>query len=825
MRGRIFLVIFLILLASGGIFYYFKSFKPALNKTKESASPTIVQLMPFPTVVSGEDGKRDASLYELLINKSKKIISISNGRLDFSEFFAKKNIYFDNLFLHFFYDDKTSKVKFNGHISADNNPIDIDGEYNLDDKNNILLQMKFHSNIYDLTVNSVYTPHSNNIDEGSVKGQFTLDSNDLFKTSDEFRHLANILGVQFVSNEKAHITGEFTYNDQVFTLKNAELKSTNADLNLTLDSKSGEKYDLISKLHINKMNLDEMIIEKDRKGLGKFVTLASLIIDEYGKEYDIGGTIVADDVILNKKHLTNLSMSLTCDPNKNVTVKDFTVTIEKNNKLTSSGTLTHNQYRPIYQGDLQFNSSDTKVLLEILGVKNPQAIFADHKATFDSKIMMTPILVNLTDIKLHDQTLDAEGDLRLSYYGNKFKAVKANLSINNFDANQETIIHKLVNKYDLLAKSNDKSFTESILSFRKFNSIYDLSLNLNDFKYNDQVIQQAGADVVLRADALKIQNISVKSPISNFSGKFSVDVNQKKKPYMSLMLSGDKVDGDILLGILLHGTSVNKQLLPKHDESLPNDSSQNTAYNLPNYPIHLFRFDKFDGYLNLKFNEVNFGKQKFNDFYFDSVMKDNLINVRKFNLNMFDGYLQSVGNVTLSPFAFNVAYSYTGAKLKDIAKSLFNSNRFAGKLNMTGNIYGKGNDLHEIINTMGGSFTFKTNKLLAKNFNANALLNTYGTYIPKDFDNNISKGETIFKSFSGQSKLENGKLKIKDAEFSTNKTDGKVNSEINLLNGAQTTVTSFAFVGENNQVDGFNISFVGPINNPKVKLGTESANN
>jgi hypothetical protein len=193
-------------------------------------------------------------------------------------------------------------------------------------------------------------------------------------------------------------------------------------------------------------------------------------------------------------------------------------------------------------------------------------------------------------------------------------------------------------------------------------------------------------------------------------------------------------------------------------------------------------------------------------------------------MNIFSGYLQSVGNVTLSPFAYNVAFSLNNADVKTVASNLFDSDRFAGILNMTGNIYGKGNTIYEIINQSGGSLTFKVLKFVFKRFNIDAVTNTYGTYIPDNFDTNLYNGITNFKSIEGKGIIENGLLKITNAEFSTNKVDGKLNAAYDLLLGNQTSIASLAFIDGAGKVDGFNISFVGPINNSQVKLGTASVN-
>ncbi|MEQ9116402.1 MAG: AsmA-like C-terminal region-containing protein [Rickettsiales bacterium] len=821
MRGKFFLVVFFLVAIFGGAYYYYGDLKPHLQLLdKKEKNQTVVQILPFPVVLADSQGQRNSSLYDLLKGKTKHIVSVSNARLDFSGLFKKKDMYFDGAFINFSYNEDSKKVHFNGTLHGGAKDQEINGDYYFDGKNNIILNVKFSSDIHTLNLQSTYTPSGHNLDEGTLKGQFAYQSNDLFNSSEEFANLSSILGVKFRAKENAKFSGEFEYEDE-FKLKNTHFISDNAEFSLAIDTPKDKRYDLISSLNISRMNLDGIFQQQDNKAISKFVSLGSLVLSEYAKGYELLGEVKANGIQLNKTTLNNLEIDIDCNEHKRADVKKFQVQVNKNHFIYSKGTLDNDVHRPKYHGDLVVKSNDSEGLLSLFGFDNADELAAEHNLTMKSKIILTPVMMDLSDFKVEDSKFNAQGDLRISYYPNDFKSVYAKLSLDDFDINSDTMINNFVKRYNFLTNSNKNTFTQENLNFRKFKSIYDVSLNFNNLKYGEHKIDLAKAQIVLRNDAFNIHDIHVESPMSNFTGHFGIDTSHAK-PYLTLVVSGDSVDGNMLHGLIFGNNAQQNSNESVYSKNQSNDP-KNVAYQLPNYNLDFFRFDKFNGYLKLKFKDMVFEDMKINDFYLDSVIENGLVKIRKLNTRLFDGYLQSLGNIALSPFAYNIAYSYSGGDIGKLSRELFGSERFKGKLNMTGNLYGKGASLHEVAASSGGVFNFRASKLQADKFNIKTLLNTYGTYLPKDFDNKIGKGSTDFKFFKGKAEVENGHLIIKESEFSADKVDGKLSSDLNLFNGAQTTAASFAYLDNNGKVDGFNISFVGPINDPKLKFGTEAS--
>ena len=141
MRKLVGIVIILILLGMAYLGYVFTQDR-AEDGLHDSNTKVSLQLLPFPLIIAN-DGSKNDSLLELLLNKDKNIVSIHDGKLEFANVlpFGSK-VFFEGVSLDFAYDHQENKVKFSGNISNKINTV-ISGEYYLNDKNNVVYNLPF----------------------------------------------------------------------------------------------------------------------------------------------------------------------------------------------------------------------------------------------------------------------------------------------------------------------------------------------------------------------------------------------------------------------------------------------------------------------------------------------------------------------------------------------------------------------------------------------------------------------------------------------------------------------------------------------------------
>ncbi len=816
MNRRLIVISVIILAILGGSFYFFANSTKHSSHIGKGKQGETIEFMPFPVIISNDTGKKDNILYEALINKSEKIITISNGSLDLSGVLSKQNLVYNNLFVNFKYNPQDEKVDFQGYTANNGKEIQINGSYGFNTQKQIEFDINVKSDLFTSKINAIFSPSSQNVDDGVYTGSFSVESNDFWNSVNIFSTAQNIFDIEFKKDYSANIVGDFEIKNKFLSVKDVKFSSDAIDFALSYEQASAEEETDNMTLDISKLNFADIVISNNGESLRKVRNVLAYMFGDQDIFGPVSGVITAPEIKFDDStEINDFALTYSCDVKNKVKIDNVSFRMGDDNVIKSTGVLASNNYRPSYQGTVKYEIKSPIKLNKIA------KIFDGYKdeisGVIEADIILTPVMINLKNYKISGGKVASEGNVRFSYYGNNFKSVYSDIKISNLGSAEKSedlanVIDHFSSYYD---QDKNETLARSLMNFKKFHSIYDMNITLENSDIFGQSFDNAQARIVLRTNNFNIHDIKVNSNSSDLRGQFGVNV-EGAKPYLTWKMQGDYLNGEKILNFL------NIKSIEANESSETNviaSSGNGTNYNLPNKDIKAINLQGFDGYINFDFKKVAFQNTELGDFFFDAVIKDELMKVRKLNMTIYDGYLQSLGNVTFNPLAFNMAYSYSGGNIAMIAEKLFDSKRFSGGLNMTGNIYGKGYDTHELIKNLGGSFSFKTNKLLVNKFNIKSLLATYGTNVSDDFNAKVSKGSTMFNSFVGKASFDNGYLKMKNAVFATKHSDGKLSSEVNLINGDQNSMVSFAFIDKKGKVDGFNISFTGPLAEPKISLG------
>jgi hypothetical protein len=811
MRKLIGIVIILILLGIGYLGYvYIKD--SAEYDSHSSDTKVSLQLLPFPLIIAN-DGSKNDSLLELLLNKDKKTISIHNGNLEFVDVvpFGSK-VFFEGVSLHFAYDHQENKVKFSGNIRNKINTA-VSGEYYLNDKNNVVYNLKFDSDLYNILISGNYKFLEDQA--GILEGSFSCNFPNIAKF---FEIITDNVAFNSKNVETLAFNGDYTYQDNKLTINNAVIKSNNIDMLFGLDfnNDSTPTPTLTIDAGINHLDFDK-IIDPSTSGEAlkvikiNFATMIQNMLSQYNSDNVFQAKISGSEIILNGIDIKNFLLEVKSQAN-NFLVNKLSFSLPGDSNIAASGNISSNKYRPIFTGKASVASKDLKQLTSYID-NNLGVIQLQNNISMSAtaQIIVTPILTSLYNINFTGGDGLITGDWFYSNYDLQ-KIVHSDFSFSNFNIDKKSIINTQILS-NLVKKSNQEDFVKQLMKLKSVEVTHDSDLQFNNVSVDSTVLNQLNCEAVLRPNFVELNGIKIKSDLMKFSGDMSIDVSGVK-PVIQVDLKGDLFDSNFL------------KYLSSYTKAKDSDSVQ--PVNLAaerDRKFEIFRFDKFTGYIQLNFAKITNDLFEANNFNFLASIKDGIIKIEKFNANAFNGYLQFLGNISLAPLKANFSYSLTDADVNQLIYSISKNSNFSGNTNIIGNFNSSGDSINELTTKLNGEIKMQSNSLLIDNFNISSLVALYGkspkSSVGKKTD--IRSGNTLFNTASGDIVIKSGVFISDKLSFETdNNISGATGFNFQLSKNILNSITSIAYVDPEGNIDGFNVSLNGPLSNLKLQLGSGS---
>lgn len=814
MRKLVGIVIILILLGMAYLGYVFTQDR-AEDGLHDSNTKVSLQLLPFPLIIAN-DGSKNDSLLELLLNKDKNIVSIHNGKLEFANVlpFGSK-VFFEGVSLDFAYDHQENKVKFSGNISNKINTV-ISGEYYLNDKNNVVYNLKFDSALYNILISGNYKFLEDQA--GILEGSFSCNFPNMAKFF-EFATDNIAFNSQYV--EVLAINGDYIYQDNKFNINNAVVKSKNIDMLFGLDFNNDTNQTFTVDAGINRLDLDKIIdpttLNKENFKIIKinFANHIQKMLGQYNADNVFHGKISGIEIVLNGVNIKDFQLDVESQANTGFLVNKLNFSLPGDSNIAVSGVIKSNKYRPILTGKADVNSKDLKQLVHYIDDSLDLIQLQDNIPTSASaQIIVTPVLTSLSDISF----ASGDGSITGAWFYSNYdlqKIVHSDFNFSNFNINKKSVINSQILN-NLVTKSNHPDFVEHLMKLKSIQVAHDSDLQFNNVSFDGTILNQLNCEAILRPGFAKLNGIKIKSDLMKFSGDVSVDVSGVR-PVIDIALKGDLFDSNFL-----------KYLSSFTEAEVDNSSPPNSLTGIDNRKFEVFRFDKFTGYIQLNFAKITNDLIEANNFNFFASIKDGVIKIEKFNANVFSGYLQGLGNMSLAPLTTNFSYSFADADIGQIAYGIFKSNSFSGNASIIGNLNSSGDSLKELIAKLNGEIKMQSNNLFVDHFNIGSLAAMYGksskSSVGKKTD--IRSGSTLFNSVSGDIAIKSGVFISDKVSFETDSNiSGATSFSFQLAENILNSITSIAYVDPDGNIDGFNVSLNGSLGNLKLQLGSGSKPN
>lgn len=789
--------------------YLFWSKEEATNSTQHQNM--ILKLLPFPMIIAA-DGSKDESPLNILLHKSNKKINFLDGKLEFDNIPPLgKKMTFDNVSIHFSYDEKENKVKFYGGM-LDTIHSKISGEYYLDDQQKIVYNLNFISDLCNFILSGNYDYL--NAQQGNLSGSFSLNMQDMIKLADYASvHSLQKIGLNTNQNLALSINGDYRIDESSLKIDNASLKSAWLDSAFDLDFKNEAQLEFSSAIKVNILDLDGVVFDYDIAKIYNNILrikLSNLVNDlllSYNQNSSFTTSLEIARIKYHNDQISNFLATITSDNNV-IKVSNLDFILPGNNQLSSSGTLTTNKIRPIYNGNFAIDCKNFDRLMSYLFPQNNMLELKGNTAfVANGNIQISPSLNLINNVSIVTKQGSITGDLVDTNY-RSHDIIHTNLNLNNLTIDLSEILKQ--NPFtDLVKKSNQEDFTDRVMRLKTLESVHDVDVKCSNVIFNNNQVQYANAEFIVGTNKLELNGIKVKTDNLKFDGKVNVDTSGVT-PFLNIGLEGDTFDPKFVKYL----TYV-KQDLSRDENSDSNSTIDNT--------LKVFRFDKFIGYIQLNFKNLRNKYFSATDFNFFASLKDNLMVIEKMNARLFDGDFALTGNVGFVPPSTNVSFRLNKAAASKFVNNLFQNDNFIGDVDMEGNLYGFGLTGQDIEKQLSGKIKVASENLIIDHFNINSFIASYGksVYSSKGKKIGLQNGSTTLNNLAGEIVVSNGIFESDKVEFETNEAvNGMTSFVFDLPTKKMNSITSFAYIDPEGKIDGFNISLLGPINNLKMQLGS-----
>lgn len=427
----------------------------------------------------------------------------------------------------------------------------------------------------------------------------------------------------------------------------------------------------------------------------------------------------------------------------------------KNNILRISGSAVHakDDTVPRFVGTINATGDDMDTLLSWVSPIRPDAQQRSQSGSFVliSSLYMAPRVVALPDIKLASNNTRVVGNLKYKY-GQRGSSVGGTLTVSGFSTGGYNV-EKLDIKRDLA----------SFNWLRGISVPVQLDLRFKDFTLGSSFIDELSflANISNRKMSLEKIHFSAvdsQNSLSSLSGFARVSLSSKGlRPKVLLTLHGDRYSSEHLWlpRLLLH----NSEFVEGNDTA-QGEKGGVARWTWSNKHMDLSSLEGLDGGINIRVDNVVFGKRVLRDFTLTSKLKEGVMSIDNLGFTQGkEGKVRISGNVgmgevssaSLIVSATNVAIGGENATVDDIM----------GNVSVSGSLQTQGKSVLEWANAVKGKLKFAARMLNVKGVDFNGFITDLFHAESKSDVAALSRvylyrGNTVFEKFDGDVQIDRG---------------------------------------------------------------------
>lgn len=145
-------------------------------------------------------------------------------------------------------------------------------------------------------------------------------------------------------------------------------------------------------------------------------------------------------------------------------------------------------------------------------------------------------------------------------------------------------------------------------------------------------------------------------------------------------------------------------------------------------PFNFNPLRHFDGSLKLSAAKVNHDAFDADNMQFDAQMKDGLLQIERWAMQLWDGSFSGSGALDLRTLpTLDLRYRHDNASLQPLMRTFFGQEALSGRVSLAHTLKSSGVNFDEWMRNLGGALRFDASNVIARNFNLARLIQLIGS--------------------------------------------------------------------------------------------------
>lgn len=594
------------------------------------------------------------------------------------------------------------------------------------------------------------------LQEGKAEITTTNLSNKMSTLIPDISDLANKIN----SSEEVKITFDIIPNQNLIDIKNIVISSDSiegkGEMSLSKDSKRQSdinilfsKLDLVS---LEKAKLDKRKEEKIRYGFGSRF--------DFNKNQLKANVFFKDIKISESKSFSNVNFRMTIKDGQ-LLIQDLMGVIDHEGEFKVSGTVTQNDFRNLFNGQIHITHKDLNDVAEAFFGKS---IRTNTPISFvlSSDLKLSSVDISLQNLLVKTNNTEVMGNLSTKFIGQSMRT-NANIKFSSINADEENFpgVRQAFKYISGLSEGmKDEDYLNKFIPIRKIDFIGNFDITFDRLQVGGKRYDNVNFNLAASPGKISLEQLYIKD------GDDWVDT--------SITLVANAIRP--VLSVLIHNGSVGVDFL-----------SPKGILKLRNKLLKEYDLSKIDIMMDFAMKKIYEGDFELGRVKFKAKNNRNLFDIEKFDADLFGGRMQSLGSVLLEPYTLNFVYSLNSARIPEIAKLMpvgfINSN---GVLSASGMWSTNGNRLEEQLYNLYTKSEVITKDITLSNISIDDFIQLIG--IPNynianfstDLKNALLTGKTDIADLKTSLELSKGVFKMPDIAFKTKYSAGSASAIFDL---------------------------------------------
>lgn len=544
----------------------------------------------------------------------------------------------------------------------------------------------------------------------------------------------------------------------------------------------------------------------------------------------ISGNI--SNILINSQKIENFNIQSNLFQGKLI-LNEMGALLPGQTKFYIQGSLSHNDIRPKFSGEIDLNTSNFSELAKWLKFDEQiTSMYGNEQLVINSEIDLIPRSLRFDKMKLAIGDLRSMGKLSIKHYGENKLYVSSSMRYNKLDLDTIKWTESINNYFKEIYSKDYLKDPNTILDasgdftwLRKFPIDLTLDIDIDNLIYKGVTYSKASLEATITSNVLHLEKFNLNSQDGSARGDIKFTI-LGIDPKIEGKLIFDRLNDQFIPKLLPSSDELN---LAKHEAlKAANVSTKEVD---PNY-ISFFSLNGITIDLDVNVKDYKSNKIKFQNGEAKLISQNGYINLLKLTADAFSGKLAMTGNLSIGSLVtnFNTNFTINNFELDDFLQPLFGYKNLNGFASISGALNGKGVKWSDFLNSISGSIDVLGKKVGWEGFDLGQIISTADSKARlTDKITNLNyytqNGETVFEDLSGSITINNGLASLKDFKMANARVSGAYAANILLPTFNIASSATFSFIPISRATP-LNISLqsTGTINNPKTIITMDDLN-